>query len=107
MATPELVLNLRLLIAEPDETMYAEELLSDRLDAAAGNLDQVAYDVWTEKAALYAGLADISEGGSSRSNGALQAKALEMVKLFKGRLDAVEENTPGAGRSLRIHRLVR
>jgi len=107
MATPEQLLNLRLLIAEAGEQTYSEGLLDTRIDAAGGNLNQVAYDVWVEKAAAYAALADISEGGSSRSNGSLQAKALEMVKLFKGKLDEADENVPGPGRGFRINRLVR
>lgn len=107
MATSEQLLNLRLLIAESDETSYSEELLNTRIDEAGGNLDQVAYVVWTEKAASYAALADISEGGSSRSNGSLHEKALKMVKLFKDKLDEAGENLPGPGRSFIINRLVR
>lgn len=107
MATPEQVLNLRLLIAEPDETTYSEELLDIRIDSAGGDLNQVAYGVWVEKAAALAMLTDISEGGSSRSNGSLHAKALQMVKLFKDKLDEQDENTPGPGRSFVINRLTR
>lgn len=106
MATPEQLLNLRLLVAEPDETTYSEDLLSDRVDAAAGNLDRVAYDIWIEKAASLAVLADISEGGSSRSNGALHAKALAMVALFKSKLDEAISGDTGV-RGFGIHRLVR
>jgi hypothetical protein len=107
MATPEELLNLRLLIAEPDETTYSEALLNSRIDTAGGNLNQVAYDTWTEKAASYAAMADISEGGSSRSNGSLHAKALQMVKLFKAKLDEAGENVPGPARGFIINRLVR
>jgi len=107
MASSEQLLNLRLLVAEPDETTYPEDMLDARIDAASGNLDRVAYDIWVEKAASYAALADISEGGSSRSNGALLDKALKMVALFKGKLDEAGENLPGPGRSLIINRLVR
>jgi hypothetical protein len=82
-------------------------MLDSRIDVASGNLDRVAYDVWVEKAASYAALADISEGGSSRSNGALLDKALKMVALFKGKIDELDENTPGPGRSFQINRLVR
>lgn len=107
MATPEQLLDLRLLIAEPDETTYAEALLNSRIDTASGNLNQVAYDVWTEKAASYAAMADISEGGSSRSNGSLHEKALKMVAHFKSRLDEAGENVPGPARGFIINRLVR
>lgn len=107
MATPEELLNLRLLVAEPDESTYSEDLLNSRIDAAGGNLNQVAYDVWTEKAASYAALADISEGGSSRSNGSLHEKALKMVALFKGKLAEQNEDIPGPARGFIINRLVR
>ncbi len=107
MATPEQLLELRLLIAEPTEATYDESTLDTRIDAASGNLNRVAYQIWTEKAARLTELADISEGGSSRSNGSLHAKALAMVKLFKDRLDEEEAAQPTAGRSFTINRLVR
>jgi hypothetical protein len=107
MATPEQLLNLRLLIAEPDETTYPEDLLDTRVDAAGGNLDKVAYAVWVEKAASLAVLADISEGGSSRSNNALQDKALKMVALFKAKIDEADAAAGVTTSGFQIHRLVR
>lgn len=109
MATPDQLLSLRLLIAEMDETTYSEELLNARIDDAAGNLNRVAYAVWTEKAAAYAALADISEGGSSRSNGSLHEKALKMVKLFGDKLAAepLDPVDPLGSRGFVINRLVR
>lgn len=88
MATADEIANLRLLIAEDTEDRYTDDALGVRIDAAA-SLDRVAYDIWTEKAAYYTALVDKSEGGSSRSNGALQEKALKMVAMFERRLGAV------------------
>lgn len=87
MATADQIASLRLLIAEDTETRYTEVQLDDRIDAAGGNLTRVAYEIWTEKAAYYTALVDKSEGGSSRSDGQLQDKALKMVDMFKRRLD--------------------
>lgn len=107
MATADEIASLRLLIAEDDETRYTDEQIGLRLDgAAAPAQDRVAYEIWSEKAAYYTALVDTSEGGSSRSNGQLQEKALKMVALFKSRLDdAAEEPTAITG--TRLHRLRR
>jgi hypothetical protein len=104
MATDEAISALRLLIAEPTEDNYAQETLSARIDAAEGDLNLVAYQVWTEKAARFAGLGDISEGGSSRRNSSLQSQAMTLVKHFAGLLPA--ESTSGTA-GLRIKKLTR
>lgn len=105
MASDDAVYALRLLIAELGEDSYTQEALSDRIDAADGELNGVAYQIWTEKAAKYSALVDISEGGSSRKNSSLQAQALVMVKHFKGLLPV--EDTSGTSTGLRIKRLTR
>lgn len=92
MATEDEIAALRLLIAESTEAKYTDSQLSDRLDAD-GSENLTAYQVWTEKAASIAMLADISEGGSSRSQGQLMDKALKMATLFKQRYDE-ETATP-------------
>lgn len=105
MATDAEIAALRLLIAEDTEDRYTDDQLGLRLDEADSE-DRVAYKIWTEKAAYYTGLVDMSEGGSSRSNGQLMDKALKMVALFKGRLDeAVAEPTVITG--TRLHKLRR
>lgn len=86
MATAQQLADLRLLVSEPDETTYTEQTLSDRIDAAVGDLDVVAAQVWEEKAARYARLVDVSEGGSSRKMGDLQDNALLMVKHFNAKI---------------------
>jgi len=104
MATLEQLAMVRLLVAEADETYYSEAMLEERIDAVAGNLDQVAYGIWVEKAARYAELVDISEAGSSRANGALQAQALKMVDLFRGKLSAAVAATTAGVRVSRLRR---
>lgn len=105
MATADEIASLRLLIAEDTEERYTDEQLSLRLDGA-DSPDRVAYQIWSEKAAYYTSLVDTSEGGSSRSNGQLQEKALKMVALFKSRLDDAAE-VPTAITGTRLHRLRR
>lgn len=87
MATADQIAQTRLLTAEPTQTTYSDAVLSVRIDAAAGVLNIVARDVWVEKAAALAEVPDVSEAGSSRSMGALHAKALAMVTYFQGQID--------------------
>lgn len=88
MATVDQITQTRLLIAEPTQTTYTDVVLGQRIDAAQGDLNIVARDVWVEKAAALAEVPDVSEAGSSRSMGALQAKALSMVTYFQGQIDS-------------------
>lgn len=104
MATPEQIAALRLQISEPDDAEpYTDAALSTRLDTD-GNLNLTAYNIWTEKAAAWAGLADITEGGSSRKQGDLHEQALAMAKHFKGQ---IEDGAPITGGTTVIRRLRR
>src|SRR5688572_2437766 len=87
MATVEQIAEVRLLTAEPDQDFYTDADLNGQIDAASGNLDLVARDIWLEKAARYVAIVDISEAGSSRSNSVLHARAMQMVAFFEKRLD--------------------
>lgn len=104
MATSEETLALRLLIAESTEATYTDEALAARIDAA-GSLDLVAYEIWTEKAAKASSLVDISEGGSSRKMGDLQEQALRMAATFAARVNT-GTTPPGGGRT-QVSRLTR
>jgi hypothetical protein len=104
MATPEQISSLRLLVAEPDDAEpYTDAALSVRLDLD-GNINKTAFAIWTEKAAAWAGLADITEGGSSRKQGDLHEQALNMAKQFSALLT---EGAPTVGGSTRIKSLRR
>lgn len=107
MATIDDVAQLRLMIAEPDETTYTDAMLGALLDSYAGGtvpLSRAARDVWQQKAAAYADLVDISEGGSQRKNSDLWKRATSMAELFAAQADAEDS---GASRATRIARLTR
>lgn len=95
MATEAEIARLRLLIGEPTPEVYTDADLNTRLDTAGGDLNKVAYDVWTEKAAAAAELVDISEGGSSRKMGDIYEQALNMAKHFGSMVSGgVEADAP-------------
>lgn len=84
MATPEDIAALRLKINEPDDVEpYTDAKLDALIDAASGDTDAVAADIWAQKASQYAELVDISEAGSSRKNSQLYKNALEMAAHFR------------------------
>jgi hypothetical protein len=74
-----------------------------RIDLALNNLNVVARDVWTEKAAAYADLVDVTEGGSTRKMGDLHEQALNMVGFFEEKAPPVAVT----GRGTRVHKLSR
>lgn len=101
------VKQLRLMVAEPDDTTYTDAMLGALLDAyALGTvpLARAARDIWYQKAAGYADLVDISEGGSQRKNGDLHKRAMTMAELYQGQAD-IQDN--GLMRATRIARLSR
>ncbi len=106
MATADEITAFRLLIDEAaDKEPYTDASLGARLDAATSP-QALAGLIWTEKAAAYAALVDVSESGSSRSLGQLQDKALAMAKTFQ----AADPTAPGTGtavRGVRMSRLTR
>lgn len=107
MATADQIIRLRLLVGEDTQEPYTDESLSARIDTALGNLDRVAYEVWVEKAARYSRLVDISEGGSSRSNSDLFARAQSMAAMFKARLDDAEVDPSNRSGTVVISRMRR
>jgi hypothetical protein len=104
MATSEAIAALRLLIAEPTEDTYEDEVLSAALDAASGNESQTASLIWRQKAAGYATLVDVSESGSSRKLSDLHKNALSLAAEFGAAAEAVV-NPAQVG--TRIRRLTR
>jgi hypothetical protein len=104
MATPEAIAALRLLIAEPTEEDYDDATLDAALDAVSGNADSAAASIWTQKAASYAMMVDVSESGSSRKLGDLHKNALSLAAAFGSSAETVV-NPPQVG--TRIRRLTR
>lgn len=84
MADATQVADLRRLAGEMAPSTYSDEELSARIDAANGDLDVVAADIWEEKAASYAELVDVTEAGSSRKNSDLYKAAIAMHDHFSG-----------------------
>lgn len=107
MATPDDITKLRLLVAEPDDTTYTDAVLVTRLDAAFGNENVVAYEIWTEKAAAAAQLVDVSEGGSSRKMGDIYEQALAMAKTFAERAQSPVTPPDGSGTGVRVRQITR
>lgn len=102
MASAEEIAALRLLIGQPDDVApYTDAELSDRIDET-GDLDLLAYNIWTEKAASYSDVVDMTESGSSRSLSQLQKNALSMAATFENR---IQEPQPSPG--TKVHRLTR
>lgn len=84
MASPEDIVYVRELIDEPDdENRWTDARIGAYLDRE-GSPYRAAQAIWTTKAATYAGLVNVTESGSSRAMGDLQAKALRMAEYFKG-----------------------
>lgn len=106
MASAAQVAALRLMIDQPDNVSpYTDAELGAVIDAAEGDLNKVAFGMWTNKAASVAKLVDISEGGSSRKAGDLWEQYLGMAKVYG---DRVTDSTPGTtGRGTRISKIRR
>jgi hypothetical protein len=89
MASPEQIADLRRMISEPDDAdPWTDIVLGGLIDAAAGDLNTVAADVWQEKASTYSEMVDISEAGSSRKNSQLMGNALKMAEFFSGKAES-------------------
>jgi hypothetical protein len=107
MAEIENVKQLRLMVAEPDDSTYTDEMLGALIDGYSGevlSLCRAARAIWYHKAAAYADLVDISEGGSQRKNGDLHKRALTMADLYGSQVDAEDS---GANRRTIVRRLTR
>lgn len=91
MATPEQITALRLMVGEPtDEAPWTDENLEALIDAADSNLNLAAFNVWTAKAATYAGMVDTTESGSSRKLSQLQEQALKMAGYYQDASGIIE-----------------
>jgi len=77
-----------------DDTLYTDAVLAGIIDASA-SIEAAAAQVWTEKAASFAGSVDMSESGSSRSLSQLHKHALEMRDKMAGAADG--GGTPSGG----------
>ncbi len=100
--------RLRLLIGEqipdggqPEDTLFSEEEIATLLSDANGNFDRAAYEGWRLKAAIFANLVDVTEGNASRAQSDLQAKALDMMKVFARSTEGPTEGRTRLGKLTR------
>lgn len=84
MATvDELAMLRRMTNLEYNDSTYTDQVLAAIIDASS-SMEAAAAQVWTEKAASFAGLVDVTESGSSRQLSQMQRHALEMRDKFAG-----------------------
>jgi Cdc6-like AAA superfamily ATPase len=102
MATSDQIAELRLFVAELDDTNYTDEQLGTIIDASI-SIKAAAATIWTQKAAKYASLVNVAESGSSRSLSDLHQNALRMAKQLGA--DVQEDTAEETG--IRIRRIVR
>lgn len=104
MATPDQITALRAMIGQPDNVEpWTDAVLGTIIDAAKGELNTAAYNVWTSKAASTASLVDVTEGGSSRKMSDVHKNALAMASVFRGLIPPDTSVTGGA----RLYRITR
>lgn len=81
MATADELAALRRAVDEPTNAdPYSDTYLNFMIDALG--VDPAASVIWTNKAAQYASLVNVSESGSSRSLSDLHKNALAMAERF-------------------------
>lgn len=104
MATPEQIAQFRRMIGELSNTApWDDAYVSSVIDASA-SLNAAAARAWEEKAALYAGMVDTAESGSSRRLSQLQDQALKMAAHYRGLAagEAVGDETDLTGYSYSV-----
>ena len=94
--------TVRRLVDEPDETVYKDEEIADRLSSTlpAGDTNVVVRDIWQEKMAAASGFVDTSEGGSQRRMDQAYQHAKQQYELYA----SIVEST---GRPSVLRRLTR
>lgn len=81
--TPENITLVREYVAEPDAAgSWTDARISSIIEAST-TLKEAAETIWRAKAASYAHLVDITEGGSSRKMSSLYTNALAMADSMR------------------------
>jgi len=106
MATVDQIAKVRRATDEMDFATYDDGVIGAFIDAAS-SLDAAIVEIWTEKAAKYASLVDVTESGSSRSLSNLQKQALSMAARYQDNVDASIETMSEAAVRTRIKGIVR
>lgn len=80
MASTDDIARLRRLVDEPGTETYTDQMLGDLIDLYG--IERTAAQVWTEKAAVYTALVNVTESGSARQLSDLARNALLMADRF-------------------------
>lgn len=103
MASEDQIRDVRERVAEPDDSNgWSDERLGRVIDDST-TLNAAAARVWSEKAAVFAELVDVSESGSSRKLSDLRKNALEMSTHY-GSLDGAAAEAASAPVIARMRR---
>lgn len=104
MASPEEIARLRRLIGEPNNVApYDDAYLGSVIDGSGGSVYAAAHGVWTDKAAEYSSLVDITEGGSSRK----QSQVFENAQKMAASFEKFTPNAPSSSRASTTRKIVR
>jgi hypothetical protein len=89
MATAAELNRVRRNVDEPDDSNdYTDDIISDLIREFG--VDGASATIWTEKAAKWSALADVTEAGATHRFSALAGNALSMAKQFAGLASAPE-----------------
>lgn len=108
MATPEQLAQFRRMIGELTNAAPWDDAYCTQVIDASSSLNAAATRAWEEKAAIYAGMIDTTESGSSRRLSQLQAQALNMAgyyrKLTEGEAEGEDPTLTGYAYVVQIER---
>lgn len=101
MAAVDYIPLLRLYGNEPDQANFSDEDLEEILVRFTADTTTDVFlsaaELWGLKAARFAGLVDVSEGGASRKMSQAFQQATEMAEYYRGRSVAADDITVGSG----------
>jgi hypothetical protein len=86
--------------------LYTDDSLTD-LILASPSLEAAASQIWEEKAAWYLTYTDTTESGSTRKQGDLYTRAIQMANYYRGRANILNPPAPFNGGRTTTRRIVR
>jgi hypothetical protein len=105
--TPEEVTRLRRMTDEMSEPqLYTDDSLGD-LILVSPSLEAAASQIWEEKAALYLTFTDTTESGSTRKQGDLYTRAIQMANYYRSRANILNPPLPFNGGRATTRAIVR
>lgn len=94
MATSQDIKTLRVMVSEPDTTVYSDLDLGSIIDQAEGDLDKSAAMIWEQKAGRFSTLVDVSESGSSRKMSQIHDNAMKQAKYYADKIASATQVVP-------------